>query len=118
MSEHLLQVSMIRWANLQATTIPQLALWYAIPNGGQRNKVVASKLKAEGAKAGVPDLHLPVARGGCHSLYVETKLPGNKPTYNQRTWHTYLRAEGNRVEMVTSLDQWIELNLDYLEGVK
>ena len=37
---------------------PQRALkWiFAVPNGGHRAKSVAGKMKAEGAKAGVPDL--------------------------------------------------------------
>ena len=33
-------------------------LLYAIPNGGDRNPIVAKKLKAEGVLAGIPDLYL------------------------------------------------------------
>ncbi|AIR90567.1 VRR-NUC domain-containing protein [Pseudomonas cremoricolorata] len=48
-------------------------LMYHVPNGGHRVKAVAAKLKAQGVKAGIPDLVLPMARGGFFGLYVEFK---------------------------------------------
>ena len=63
--EHNLQIACVRWFRLQ---YPK-HLIYAIPNGGRRNVAVAAKLKAEGVLPGVPDLHIPVAKGGFHGLY-------------------------------------------------
>lgn len=54
---------------------PQLDLMHAIPNGGKRDAITAGKLKAEGVKAGIPDIFLPVARSGYHGLYIELKKP-------------------------------------------
>lgn len=34
------------------------------PNGGLRGKAEASRLKAQGTKAGIPDFQLTMARGG------------------------------------------------------
>ena len=48
-------------------------LIYHVPNGGHRVKAVAAKLKAQGTKAGIPDLTLPMARGGYFGLYIEFK---------------------------------------------
>lgn len=48
-------------------------LIYHVPNGGHRHKLVAIKLKGQGVKAGVPDLVLPMARGGHFGLYIEFK---------------------------------------------
>lgn len=48
-------------------------LIYHVPNGGHRHKAVAVKLKEQGVKAGVPDLVLPMARGGYFGLYIEFK---------------------------------------------
>ncbi|WP_060482705.1 VRR-NUC domain-containing protein [Pseudomonas sp. NBRC 111119] len=48
-------------------------LIYHVPNGGHRVKAVAAKLKEQGVKAGVPDLVLPMARGGYFGLYIEFK---------------------------------------------
>lgn len=54
-------------------------LIYHVPNGGHRVKAVAAKLKGQGVKAGVPDLVLPMARGGYFGLYVEFKA---KPPFD------------------------------------
>lgn len=70
---------------------PELALFHAIPNGGMRDKITASKLKAEGAKAGVLDTFLPVSKPlppnvhtTCryHGLYIEFKEPKRKTHKN------------------------------------
>ncbi len=47
--EHRLQVECLRWLRLVYPSV----LCYAIPNGGQRNAIVAAKLKEEGATAGM-----------------------------------------------------------------
>ena len=52
---------------------PDLKRIYAIPNGGNRNIVTAKNLKDEGVRSGVPDLCLPVARGGFFGWYGELK---------------------------------------------
>jgi len=48
-------------------------LIYHVPNGGHRHKKVAEKLKDQGVKAGIPDLVLPMARGGYFGMYIEFK---------------------------------------------
>lgn len=53
-------------------------LWH-VPNGGHRYKATAVKLKAEGVKAGIPDLLLDQARGGWFGLRIEMKA---KPPHN------------------------------------
>jgi hypothetical protein len=54
------QVALIRWVKAIEDAYPVLKLLYAVPNGGDRNLYVARKLKAEGVRAGVADLCLPV----------------------------------------------------------
>jgi hypothetical protein len=67
-----------------AYAVPCLALLFHIPNGGARgdnarsNAIRGAAMKAEGVKAGVYDLFLPVARGGWHGLFIEMKKPGEK----------------------------------------
>lgn len=46
---------------------------YHIPNGGLRSKREAARMKGQGVRPGVPDLCIPVARRGYHSLYIEMK---------------------------------------------
>ena len=94
-SEHDEQVSIFDWAAVKQVEIPELRLLFAIPNGGLRNKVTASKLKAEGVKSGVPDMFLPVARGRFHGLFIELKkVGGRKATDNQHEWMTRLTDQG------------------------
>ena len=72
--EHTEQVTLMQWWSLahQQFGLPEQLL-FAIPNGGQRNIIVASKLKSEGVRAGIPDLFLAVSRGGKHGLFIEMK---------------------------------------------
>lgn len=112
--EHDEQVAVIEWAQSHEAQIPQLQYLYAIPNGGKRHIATAIKLKREGVKSGVPDLCLPVPFGEFHSLYIEMKVPGNKPTDKQEKWHSDLRAFGHRVEVCYGADEAIETIKDYL----
>ncbi len=43
------------------------------PNGGYRSKAEAARFKAQGTKAGIPDLQLTMARGGYFGLFIEFK---------------------------------------------
>lgn len=93
-SEDAEQQLVIRWAQLMSRRWPELELLHHIPNGGRRERREAVKLKQMGVKPGVPDLMLPVARGGYHGLYIEMKVGGNKPTKHQAEWLRRLTAQG------------------------
>lgn len=80
------QEALFCWAAWAVGQYPELKLLHHIPNGGSRNKIEAANLKRQGVKAGVPDVHLPVARGGFHGLYIEMKYGDNKPTDKQNQW--------------------------------
>ena len=95
----------------------ELDMLYHIPNGGKRNKAEAARFKAEGVKAGVPDIHLPVARCGYHSLYIEVKRRhGNTTTENQDEWIAKLRAQGNAVEVAYGWEHASQIIESYLNG--
>ena len=81
-----------------------LAFMHAIPNGGERNRVQASRLKAEGVKAGVPDVFLPYPRirdnrVQFHGLYIEFKRPksegkaAGRLSAEQERWRAYLLSQ-------------------------
>ncbi|WP_443191387.1 VRR-NUC domain-containing protein [Pseudomonas indica] len=65
------QIALFRWLQVRHPEAFKLA--YHVPNGGHRVKAVAAKLKAQGVKAGVSDVCLPMARGGYFGLYLEFK---------------------------------------------
>jgi len=92
------QVALFQWAELTERRYPPLRLMYHIPNGGRRDVVSGAHLKAQGVKAGVPDICLPVARGEYHGLYIELKAAEGKTTSDaQRKWITALRRQCYRV---------------------
>jgi hypothetical protein len=95
MTEHQEQCALIKWARARAATAPELKLLYAVPNGGHRNKVVASKLRDEGVLAGMPDICLPVPRAGKGALYIELKAGRGRLSDAQQEKLTMLRAVGN-----------------------
>ena len=72
-SESVEQQRLFLWARMQSGKYPCLTLMYHIPNEGKRSRATGGRLRAEGLKAGVPDICLPVACGGCHGLYIELK---------------------------------------------
>jgi len=92
--EHYEQVALFTWAKLQEKAIPELALLFAIPNGGKRDKRTAARLKAEGVKAGVSDTFLAVARARYHGLFIELKAEGGRPTQSQIDWARAVTAQG------------------------
>lgn len=93
-SEHEEQVKLINHCKDHEEKYPELALIHAVPNGGARHPAVAAKLKAEGVKAGVPDLFLPAPRCSAHGLYIELKAKGGKVSDKQRTMMAALARQG------------------------
>lgn len=119
--EHAEQVALFVWASQNFNKYPVLRKLFAIPNGGERNIKVASNLKAEGCKAGVPDTFLAVARAGKHGLFIELKRRAStgkaagKPTPDQLQWKDWLHDEGYGVVVCVGWEQAKDALLLYLE---
>lgn len=114
--EHIEAVALMEWVGWNSARLPELALLFHIPNGGERHAAVAAKLKAEGVKRGVPDYFLPVARGGFHGLWIELKAGANTATQEQRTWMVNLTLQGYRAqvcngwqEAVTAIEKYLAM---------
>ena len=113
-TEHSEQVALFNWAKRKESRHPQLALMFAIPNGGKRHVVVAHKLKMSGAKAGVPDIFLPVPHGEKHGLWIELKVGKNKPTKEQNMWLSNLAGEGFATAVCYGFDEAKDTIVEYL----
>ncbi|MFI3270839.1 MAG: VRR-NUC domain-containing protein, partial [Pseudomonadota bacterium] len=83
-------------------------------NGGHRHIAVASKLKAEGVKAGIPDLFLPVPRGELHGLYIEMKAQGGKVSPAQKAMMKALKGQGYGCIVAYTWNQAFETIKEYL----
>jgi hypothetical protein len=134
---HEFQVELIKHLKLHEHLHPELELIYAIPNGGKRDKVTAAKLKAEGAKSGIPDLFLPVViwesvwiettssvslgswikRIKWPGLYIEIKAdPKDKLSDAQKWWKPRLEAQGYCYYVARDLQVTLGYILAYLRG--
>ena len=112
--EHREQVFLFSWAAWAATERPELALMFAVPNGGRRDAVTGKRLKDEGVKPGVPDIILPVARGEYHGLFIELKAGAGRPSAEQRGWLAALTAQGYRAAVCRGAAEAMALLEEYL----
>jgi hypothetical protein len=98
-TEHGEQAALFCWASSPEVRAkyPELEWMFAIPNGGLRNKASAGMLKAEGVKAGVADVMLPVT---CHyfaGLFIEMKRANGVPSDvkpHQTKFADFVKAQG------------------------
>ncbi len=88
------QEALFRWAAYEIHAMPELSMLFHIPNEGKRSVATGAAMKRQGLKAGVPDLCLPVPRGGYHGLWIELKAGANKVTPAQRGWLDALQKQG------------------------
>jgi hypothetical protein len=106
--EHDNQVAIFNWAATYAPKYPALYCMFAIPNGGHRHISVAMKLKAEGVKAGVPDIFLAqgdVSGTKYYGLFIEMKSEHGRSTPEQLSWCLKLEQAGYKCVICHS---WVE----------
>jgi hypothetical protein len=112
---------------IQAAFFSRLALsWhrdlpvFAIPNEsegqGRTAMIRGARRKAEGRRAGVPDVLVAVAEGGWHGLFLEAKTPTGSLSVHQRKWLTDLANEGYAVAVCRSTDELWSAFERYLKG--
>jgi len=90
--------------------------FYAIPNGGSRNYYEAIALCKAGLLAGVPDICIPIASKGKHSLYIELKRKiGGVVSEKQKTVMGRLNEFGNYAVVCCGADEAKSVVRDYLE---
>jgi hypothetical protein len=111
------QQALFAWARLHERKYPELSLLVHIPNGGLRNMPEAVRFKAEGVRKGFPDMILPVARLGYHSLAIELKRrQGGRLSPDQREWLDNLAAQGWRAVVCRGADEAVGELIWYLRG--
>ncbi len=94
-----------------------MAALFHIPNGGRRGKAEAARFKAQGVKAGVPDLCLPVPRGPYHALYIELKREtGGTASAAQAGWIERLKYYGNFAVICHGWESAKNVILWYMKG--
>lgn len=122
LSEHAEQSLLIswwlHWAPAHGIEINSL---FAIPNAAKRSFSLAAWLKAEGLRAGVPDLFLakPAMVPGSrllalHGLFIEMKSRHGKVTPGQADYRELLECSGYQVSVCHGCEQAIAVIEAYL----
>lgn len=100
--EHFIQCAI---ADFLKIALPASALSFAVPNGGDRNKIVAAKLKREGVVSGVADLIVIDRRGdGSRVIGLEVKAPKGTVSPLQKIWAKHLEQSGGVYYVVRSIE--------------
>ena len=120
------QAALFCWAADSVGKYPQLRWLFAIPNGGSRHIVEATKMVAAGTRAGVPDLMLPCAAASFYKVkyagcFIEMKIEKRRNqkdgglSEEQIEWIVKLR-EIYYVAVCYSWEEARDVLINYLEG--
>lgn len=121
------------WADFKRDQVPVLSRMFAIKNAGHGDAVRGAMSKAEGVKAGVPDICLPVRKLFTHpeepdgqtvvqasALYIELKRlksqrgAAGSTSQVQDDWREYLTQAGYAVEVCHGWEAARDAILKYL----
>jgi hypothetical protein len=133
-SETSQQKAVMCWAALEQRNYPELRWLFHVPNGGQRGVIAGARLRAEGVRKGIWDLHLPVTHrnasaGSARSpggilwagLWIEMKAPGLRNRKNggltdeQVEFGEFVKSQGYFTSVCYSFEEAKEVILTYLK---
>jgi len=75
----------------------------------------AKRLKSQGVVPGIPDLHLPIARGEYIGLWIEMKSPKGRLSVPQKQIIKSLRMNRNLVEVCYTAESAVSAIENYLK---
>ena len=98
---------------LNAVKYPELTWIYASANGGIRNIKTAVRLKKEGVKSGVWDVHIPLVRDA-PGAFIEFKIKPNKLTANQTIFRDFMVKQGFQLAVCYDWESAVRFTEEYL----
>lgn len=113
-SEKTEQILVFDWCRSNIGRYPVLEYIYHNPNGGTRNKAEAAVLKRMGVKAGISDIHLPVARGRYIGLWIEMKYGDGDTTKPQSLWIEQMKIQGHYTRVCWSAEEACRVIEEYI----
>ena len=109
------QSNFFNWLHWAHRDVYELA--FHIPNGGQRHKAVAAKMKKEGVKKGVPDIMIALPKGDWAGLFIEFKAArphSASVSKEQKQWLEKLRQSGYLAVVCRGVEEAKKAVEDYL----
>lgn len=116
-SESRIQQRLIRWWDAEAGRLGlESDDLMAFPLQGKRTRANGARMKAEGMRAGTPDMLLTVPRGKQHGLWIELKTPTGRVSPSQH--RMLVRLERRRYAAFASygFEAAVKLISGYLAG--
>ena len=104
-----IQRNCVRWFRLQYNE-PQYLI-FAVPNGGNRNRITGIIMKGEGVRAGIPDLI--ICTGG-KILFIEMKSSKGILSDTQREVMAMLTGYGFEYAVCHSFDEFRECVIKHI----
>jgi len=117
--EHDEQVKLFTWARMMVEKDIEywmLEYMFAVPNGGLRDIITASRLKAEGVKRGVPDIWLPYPIYYYQGLVIEMKSEKGKISKEQQDYLDFLNKHQWHAVVCYSFEEARDEIKNYLRG--
>lgn len=109
------QTELFTWIRSKQIEIPELQLAFSTLNGVRLSPKLRKEVKAQGMRAGVPDVILPVVTASFPGLYIEMKrIKFGAVSPEQKVFIRLLKKQGYRVEVAKGKEQAKQILLDYL----
>lgn len=112
--EHEEQSRFVQWLEWMKNRGHKLR-YFAIPNGGKRGKVEASRFKREGVVSGAPDVVIAFDDG--RTLWIEMKVrKGGTVSPEQKKIHAELKELSHHLHVAKGAREAAEIVKDYIIG--
>ncbi len=116
-SESQIQQQLIRWwAVFAANSNLDAEYLIAFPLQGQRSARNGARMKAEGMRAGTPDMFVAVPRGKYHGAWLELKTEVGRPTPAQKDMLRRLDQQGYAASVAYGYDDAVRFIEAYMRG--
>lgn len=104
----------MRYRDKMITSFPA---GYVFGGDAAKRAILGKRMKEMGYLKGVPDLFIPHPNRYYHGFFIEMKTPKGRLSDEQKDVIPRLRAEGYKVEICRSLDDFMRMVNEYMRDI-
>ena len=118
-TEDVIQAACIRWYKLKhrGKMITSFPAGYVFGGDATKRAILGRRMKEMGYMKGIPDLFIPHANRFYHGLFIEMKTEKGRLSPEQKEVIPRLEAEGYKVAVCRSLDDFITVVDGYMKDI-
>ena len=109
-----IQKQCVKWFTLQYPE--KRGLFFAVGNGGARNRTEAAIMKGEGVTAGVADILFLYPTNRYHGLCIEFKTPKGRQTDSQKEFQFQVEQVGYCYIIVRNVPEFVHRITKYINN--